>query len=296
MTMADFANLRLALPLSGANGGTVFPNYGLSYEPGLTVGAGATTSTAQSKYYGSALHLNSNAHRLSYSTGMGIGTSDFCVSLWIRPTSLDALNVIASSILSGTGTNYFSMYLDTTGELVCQTRNTAGTQYFAKFAAGTISINNWYFIEFGRASGQLYCSVDGVIGGTSQSDSAFSLTSTAFALGFFGLQSNVYHGRFFANDLLFKVGEGPHTSNFTPPDQIVSTISGNVLDRNGDPFEGSVMAIPRSGQASRAFCGTTDASGDYSINVVSGYEYSRVAVADDTTPLLNDLVDRVIVP
>lgn len=73
-----------------------------------------------------------------------------------------------------------------------------------------------------------------------------------------------------------------------------ATISGTVLDDNGNPAARAVVAVRRADGVHIAATVSDAATGAYTLKVAPGEEYSVLFLDDAGGTLLNDLVQRVI--
>lgn len=76
---------------------------------------------------------------------------------------------------------------------------------------------------------------------------------------------------------------------------IVNKISGKIYDKNGDPCERLIYLTTR--QAPPRLLYSTQShpvTGEYDFTLISSDEVSRIVVSEDDSPVLNDIIDRVI--
>lgn len=191
-----------------------------------------TMSPAASGYWSYSFKETTAKLTFGSSAGLALGTSDFTVECWIKLSDLSATKCIASSrAVSGTGTNYWSLSVSTSGELILQSRTSGGTQYFARSATNQIQTDTWYHVVAMRTSGQLRVFVDGVLGTqTSDNDSSNNLAETYVAVGLFnytGFTTNFSGG--LISNLRITKSSVYTTSGFTPPTEPISAIANTNL-------------------------------------------------------------------
>ena len=122
------ANLVLAIPMNGANGGTTFTDVSSvirgSGAAKTVTRINAVTKTDKSYFYGSSGYYDANSSRLQVtnSSDFDFGSGDYTIEVWVYPTDTGTRNIVSRSYTGGTG-NYSGFILSTAGflETVSQT-------------------------------------------------------------------------------------------------------------------------------------------------------------------------------
>jgi hypothetical protein len=226
----------LLLPFNGPNNSTVFGDYSKNRNT-VTPNGDVKISTTQYKFGGSSVYFDGTGDYLSVQDLTFNG--NMTISCWIYITDLSPVsNCICSSRLVNNGDlNYFSLYVTSNGTLSFQTRNSAGTQFFASSTSGSISINQWYHIAVTRISGQLRAFINGnLCTNQSDNDSNFLFLENTLAIGLFNFSSSVRYFNGYMNDFRI-ISEGIWTSSFTPPDKAL------YVPYNYDPFLDNVTFL-----------------------------------------------------
>ena len=103
------ANLVLALPMNGSNGGTTFTDQSATIKGSGSAKAitrtNAVTSTTQSNYYGSSGYYDANSSRLQVanSSDFDFGSGDYTIEVWVYPTDSGTRTIVSRSYTGGTG-------------------------------------------------------------------------------------------------------------------------------------------------------------------------------------------------
>ncbi len=160
------ANATLLLHMDGSNGSTSFPDSSPS-PVSVTATGDAKTSTAQSKFGASSLILDGTGDYLTtaVSSAFALGTGDFTVEGWFRPSTTPYGNLIdfrSSSqtanpvlyILNGATVGYYTASAN---------RITSTT---------VLAANTWYHVALVRASGTTRLYINGVQEGVAYADSS----------------------------------------------------------------------------------------------------------------------------
>jgi len=121
-TDASSSSIVLALPMDGTNGGTSFGDQsavikGSGVAKTITVNGNTSTSTAQSKFYGSSGYFDGSGDYLQATTGTLSG--DFCVEAWWYPSASgqqtlfslgDSATATGIELYRSSGSNALSVY------------------------------------------------------------------------------------------------------------------------------------------------------------------------------------------
>jgi hypothetical protein len=146
---------------------------------------------------------------------LALGTGNFTVEAFIYPLSTTT-TLASSRALIGNSNLYWNIGISN-GRLQAQTRNSAGTQYFAMSPAGAISTNTWYHVAFVRLSNVLSVYVNGVAGPTTANDGGLNLSEEYVAVGLFNYLNFVsfFHG--YVDDFRVTKGIARYTASFALP-------------------------------------------------------------------------------
>lgn len=259
------ANIVLALPLNGSNGGTTITDYhhtvkGSGSAKAITLytgsaSGGAVTSTAQSRYYGSSFYVvrgaTNNYTASDYiartgDTDLAFGTGSFCVEFWHRPGTLVTNSTMFDSRHNSTdwpnATHGFQFYTNTNGDLVLRTGSSNVIT-----ASSQLTEGEWAHLAVtGDFSGssrtiRIYCNgtqVGTVVNNNDFSEGRFTLGSAANN----GEGSNGYYA-----DLRIYKGVAKYTSNFTIPEAPSAGTNSFHLDFN-DVSSNSSLGTDSSGK------------------------------------------------
>ena len=200
----DFANVSLLLHMNGSNGSTTFTDSS-SNAITVTANANAEISTAQSKFGGSSAYFDGTLDRLDTGTGitaLQMGTGDFTVEAFIRPTS----SVSGYKGLFGLASGYESTLYIYNGQLLWYNSGTA---------AGTIAVDTWYHVAASRQGTSLRVFIDGVLVDTSTNSTDIA-SSARFTAGDSGFRANEnFQG--WMDEVRITKGVARYTANFTAP-------------------------------------------------------------------------------
>ncbi len=285
----------------------------------ITPSGSAEVTTAQSKYYGSSGYFNhSDGCFLIGPAAFDLGAADFCIEFWLRIPSLPAANdwqEIISKRYNFSVRHGFTVVLDQLTGIPFLTWTSDGSTVKTFFMGGAaFPTNTWKHVAFTRSGGTLRRFIDGVLSWTDTTQigtsAIYHTTSEVLSIGRILLNG-------YLQDLRVTKGVPRYTENFTPPRRLIETmpwgfaavdanatlgsISGTITNRLGAGCQRKVYAVSRSDQIAAlsviiAHTLSDPATGAYELIVPSGEEVTRVVVSRDfdDSPLLNDLVDRVI--
>ena len=284
MADANYSDVVLLLPMNGADGGTTFTDYSPTQKI-ATVSGNAHTETDQSKFYGSSGAFDGNSDRLLVTDNrLPLSTGDFTAEAWVYKNNATDFCLIDFTTASNRNNGFLIKSLVNGTVMIFSTGATKITTSLA------VSTATWTHIALCRASGTWTVYIDGIADAATWS-SNHDCSSISVFIG------EQVDGQADANgyiqDLRITKGVARYTENFTPPGQLIKSISGTITDAAGNPAARTVIAVPRSYPNTSAF--TTQSSavdGTYSLTV-PGVECSVIALADETT-LYNDIVNRVL--
>lgn len=296
MADANYSNVVLLLPMSGADGGTTFTDYSPTLKT-VTRYGDAHTETDQSKFYGSSGYFDGGGDYLSApnSSDFNFGTGDFTVEFWLYCPNTWSSNshVIVGQKASDTSDGWV-IYRDgfTPNKLTARFGIAGGSNNLDLTTASNIPSQSWLHFALTRASSVSCWYINGVKDAETANSNNIQDTSALLKIGTADSWSNVYF-KGYLQDLRITKGVARYTDTFTPPGKLIGSISGTIYDANGDAAQRTVIAVPRSYPNSRTFTTQSSAAnGTYSLSVPD-VECSRIVLADETT-LYNDIVDRVL--
>lgn len=209
------------------------------------------------------------------SGGVGFGTNDFTIELWVYPTASPATNwtQLVTMGASGGGKELrIAQNINGTGFGYLIPNNSNSGDLFYGF--GTLTLNTWHHLALVRSGSTVTLYRNGVSVGSSTSVS-FNFTDTGPVISGYALYpSDGYYGGYIA-DLRIVNGTAVYTSTFTPPSApltavantqlLLSTNSAAIFDNSGmnnlETIGDSKVntAVIKYGTGSMYF----DGSGDY---------------------------------
>jgi hypothetical protein len=212
----DFEDVSLLLHMDGPNGSTTFTDSSIAPKS-VTAFGGAQISTAQSKFGGASGFFDGVDDYIGASdAALALGSSDFTVEGWVRLNSVPAI-ISSSRLVGGGANNYWVFSVLASGALEFQSRNTAGTQFYARTGAGACSVGAWHHVAATRQSGLLRVFVDGALGATTANDAGHNLSEQSVALALFNYTGFVAFGNGYIDEVRITKGAARYTAGFTPP-------------------------------------------------------------------------------
>jgi hypothetical protein len=202
----NFADVSLLLNMDGANGGTTFTD---SSANAFTVTAfgSVSTSTAQSKFGGSSGLFSGGYLQISSNAAFGLGTGDFTIECWVRPTNTTLVGGLInvgrfdSGLLFRVGSNTDSLYF-----------NGVSTNWNAFTNA---PVNTWTHLALVRSGSAVAVYADGVSVHTRTSSADLNAANAVIiGTGAHNL-GETYAG--YIDELRITKGVARYTANFTPP-------------------------------------------------------------------------------
>ena len=228
---SDGSSIVVAVPLNGSNGGTTITDYhqdikgsGSAKTISIYTGTagGATTSTVNSRYYGSSFYVvrgatnDYTASSYLYRTGdtdFDFGTGDFCVEFWYYPQNMVTNSVIFDNRHPTTNwpssSNGFSLVHNAGGTIFSYS---GGSQIIAH--SNKLTANKWHHIAYTRDSGTERLFVNGDFFSNPASSSR-NYNEGRFHLG--SAANNGEGSSGYYQDFRMYKGTPKYTSNFTPP-------------------------------------------------------------------------------
>jgi hypothetical protein len=210
-------NVVLALPFDGTDGSTTITDISATPKTVTAVG-NAHIENTQSKFGVTSCYFDGNGDYLSipYSSDIDMGSGDFTVECWFRPTNDPDANG-NGIVICGTsiGNRPWGVYQGTATRIVGWFQNTSGTYTTGASNTTGSMANKWSHVALARSGDNLLIFVDGVLGDTI----AISGAAQSF--------TNLRIGRFdwnpagdmlgYIDDLRITKGVARYTADFTPP-------------------------------------------------------------------------------
>lgn len=282
----DYSTVAVLLPMSGADNGTLFPDYSPTPKA-VTRGGNTKTVTAQSKYYGSSVSFGGAGDylTLAHASVSTLFNADFSMGSWAN---------LGASIPASTFPRLASKNGDTATGFVVFLHPTDGRVYFksagvaiASPASDLVVPGTWFHWMVIRSGSTVKIYVNGKVGGSMTlsgpvggTDLLYIAYSIAPAAAYF-----VGHMQDF-----IAVPSALYAADFAPPGRLIGEIAVTTKNEAGVLVPRKVFAVPRSYPSVVKASGTTDASGALTLTNLPACEYSVVAIADGDT--LPDLVMR----
>jgi hypothetical protein len=204
-----FSGVSLLMHMDGSNGSTTFVDS--SNTPKAITSTSATITTANFLFgTGSASFSGSGYLTVPYSSSMDMGTGDFTIEYFVRPSSVSAQVVVLSI---GGYPNGMETYFG--GGAVCFAAK-AGSSAWAGFDANVdCAINTWTHCAFVRETGVVKIYVNGIFAGSSSSHSG-SISSNSNPTWIGSRQSQLGMSGLL-DELRITKGVARYTADFTPP-------------------------------------------------------------------------------
>ena len=157
-----------------------------------------------------------------------LGAGDFCVELWIHPTTVSGTGTIIDK-RSGTYGPLLFWRFGATLQLYMSSNNSSWNLANG-VTVGTVTANQWYHIAIYRVGSTIYSAFNGTVSTVTASGSATPHNNAGawyFGTGTNG-SSDPYTG--YIADMRFVIGSGVYTgSNFTPPATSLTAITNTQL-------------------------------------------------------------------
>jgi hypothetical protein len=210
-----FSSVSLLLHFDGTNGSSAFTDSSGNNFSVSSLG-GATISTAESRFGGSALLLDADNKGVQVPAGsaFAFGTGDFTVEAWVRRTS-SASGFVYTQAASGV--NYFVLQAQSNGVVrFIGTSSGGGTGIDGP--SGTIAaLNSWSHIAAVRKDGIVTVYCDGVGGTPAANNTNFSDQTYAPTVGRYTHAGATEPFRGYIDEFRVSKGVARYTAGFTPP-------------------------------------------------------------------------------
>ena len=252
--------------------------YNLDGTLGALPGASITTSAS---FNGSTQYLN-----IANTSALGLGTGDFTIEYWWRPTSSVRSDVVDLWGTGGGGANNATRLIfgsSVTGSNLGIWVDSTPTGIVSNLISGpTLAslLNSWHHIALTRQSGSIYLWVDGTQAGSTYSAATldFGASQAMNIMGDHGAGSGNGSGNL--SNLRVVLGTALYTTTFTPPTVTLRAVSGTavLLPLTATPFTDmstNLLAVTNNGttvtsaQAPTLTAATTDFTGTYTITTAN---------------------------
>jgi len=189
----------------------------------ITNNGAATTDKVQTTFYKTKFSGASQYLRVPYSAAFDFSQSNWTLECWFKANAFDL--VILSKDTYGTNFD-FCMYVSAT-TIFSQTAGTA--QSYSVTTGLTLTTGKWYHLAMVRSAGTLNYYLDGVKYGAGSGMGITNVSNSYVTLGCFSWNnpSGFLNGS--VSNLRMVQGTALYTSNFTPPTQQLTAISGTTF-------------------------------------------------------------------
>ncbi|SEG20100.1 LamG domain-containing protein [Marinobacterium lutimaris] len=214
-----FANVAALLHMDGANTSTMFADeIGGSW---VAIGS-AQIDTDESKFGGASGYFDGASNVLSSaSSAYNIGTSDFTIECWIKPSAVIGTYRVIASRQSDSSSSAIALQLriNTVGQLEAVLRGGTTTIYTVS-SSGTLSTTAFQHVAVTRESGVLRCFINGTLDGVQGgANSTLNDVSAQFSIGSIDTPTSgptsFYSG--WVDDFRLTIGVARYTDSFTLP-------------------------------------------------------------------------------
>lgn len=185
-----------------------------------TANGNAQLDTAQSKFGGASLYLDGTGDWVEtpHAAALSIGSQDFCVEAWIRPTGPAKTKMIANKRPSS-GAWDFSFSVASDNRLVCSTWGDVDVS--ATSEPGAIVDDTWQHVAAVRNGGTLTVYINGTAAGSVAISGAADASTAVLRVGRDGYDSSRdFHG--WIDEFRFTVGVPRYTQDFVPAGEAFS--------------------------------------------------------------------------
>lgn len=232
-------NVKLLLHMEGLAGSTTFTDSSVTQKVVTATGNAAITTT-QYRIGTSSATFDGSGDSLTIpdSPDFNLGTGDFTIEMWIRPTSLASnQDVLAHRNTADTNNFYYIRVLATTGQIQVYAK-TANVVITDITSVAGVSINTWANIAVVRASGVTKIYINGANSDTVTTNAATAWPDVAypFVIGASDNASGWFTGQI--DELRLTKGVARYTASFTP-------INARFYDSsdNYDPYYASNVVL-----------------------------------------------------
>lgn len=157
----SYSSVVLLLPMSGTNYSTIITDNSPTPKT-VTANGNASINTSQNKFGSSSCFFDGSGDYLSIpsTAGIGLGTSDFIISCWVRPVLLTGSDRAIIDFRASFTANNITFFIDSsTGGKLAVWDGT--TKYGGTGTA--LTINNWHHVKFRRSGNTLTAELNGSV-------------------------------------------------------------------------------------------------------------------------------------
>lgn len=267
-----------------------------------TAGGSATVSGTSKFGSGSMSFADGTSYFLTgYHANFDFDTAAFTIECWFRATTLGGNRTfIAKSSNTNGIPREISLYLSSSTQLSFYYGIRGSESVVRNFALPALNTGQWYHLAFVRESdGDMRAYLDGTESTTGAINDAADLDGILpLYIGAFYTSSVLSPWDGYIDELRITKGVARYTANFTAPTAPfidgISSVEGVVRNSAGTPSQRTVRCHDR---ATGALIGETlsdPTTGAYTIYCPTFDEVQRIVLDDNTAPLYNDIIDRVI--
>jgi hypothetical protein len=218
--------------------------------------------------------------------------------MWVRVDELARGHSFFGQRTESTSNHSHSLYLWTNNIFYYAITLDGTTRINLAIELSGLVIDTWYHLAVCRSGADLRTFIDGVQKGSTYNIGTNSIfDSTApFLIGARNTTAQDFL-KGYMQDFFFINGAALYTSNFTPPERLTArSLSGTVLDSNGDPTARVLYATPRLAPNAITSSVSSDAGdGTYEFTDLVDTEHYVVCLDDDAGPDYNSLIlDRLM--
>lgn len=213
-----FSSVVSLIHFDGTNGSTTFPDSS-SHHYTLTSVNGTALSTSSPKFGSAAASFNGTNNGISSNAPLNIGTGDFTIECWGKPTSVtSSVQRLINAQISTPTSGVVILRITTSATLQAVIRDISGGSALTYTTTGTISAGVYSFFTLCRASNVIYLGINGTVQnlGSNTSNIKDSTNSTFYAYGSYVAGTTEYFGGML-DECRVTEGVARYTSNFTVP-------------------------------------------------------------------------------
>jgi hypothetical protein len=184
------------------------------------VNNGATINTTIAKFGAGSINFASQSISTPSNTNYSLGSTDFTIEMWIRPSSATGIQ-----ILCGRNISSWSWYWALNNGTIYFEANSTNA---VSSASGLFTVNNWTHLALSRNANTIRIFSNGNIASTLTVSAGLSLDSSpsSFIFGNVPVSSANYWFNGQMDDIRFTKGIARYIANFTPP--IIAPFPDNV--------------------------------------------------------------------
>ncbi|MEY2653678.1 MAG: hypothetical protein RLZZ524_706 [Pseudomonadota bacterium] len=252
-------------------------------------GAGGLSLTGGNSYISTPYHIDFDN-----------GTGQFTIEFYVRFNSFSAAQTPwsrASGSFGVTRESALSMASNVEWHFYYGIRGTSST--ILTFTVPTMAINTWYKVAITRdASNVIRLFLDGTPSANTYTDSTNLDGGLPLYIGAFYAGSIINPMDGFIDEFRWTKGVCRYNASYTVPTEDfiagLGQVSGEVRDGNNALCARTVRAYRRDTGALVGSTTSDSITGAYTIDCATLDEVTRIVLDDASSPLYNDIVDRVI--